>query len=188
MSAAFSAFLDAIFIPTPSPSHELATTNRCLYILFEFIILSMFFILNIFFVFTMLSYCLYYITYIALFILFVLFVLFVLYYIIILLYCVILCYIILYYYIVLYYYIIILYYIILLYYTVFALKGKLKNIGGVSPRQKSDPHHAIFFRHWLRTGSKPGMTDFIMRLVQALQGAFDCEGYKHTAHAHKKRL
>ena len=52
-------------------------------------------------------YYLYYIAYIALFILFVLFVLFVFYY------------------------------IILLYYTVFALRGKLKNIGGVSPIRKA---------------------------------------------------
>lgn len=73
----------------------------------------------------MLLYCLYYIVYTMLFILyyityialFILFVLFVFYYIIILLY----------------------YYIIILYYTVFALRGNLKNVGGVSPARKAKP-------------------------------------------------
>lgn len=81
---------------------------------------------------------------------------------IILLYCVILC------------YIIILYYIMLLYYTVFALRGKLKNIGGVSPARKAEIPPVGFLgccAGRVQIGGKARMPGFTVRLVEALQGA-----------------
>ena len=85
-----------------------------------------------------------------------------------------------------YYYIIILsYYYIILYF--FALRGNLKNIGGVSPARKAKPPPVGFLglcrTHPNRRQAKDAR--FAVRLVEAPQGAFDCEGYKYTTHTHK---
>ena len=86
------------------------------------------------------------------------------------------------------YYIILLYcYIIIPYYTVFALRGKLKNIGGVSPARKAKPPPVGFWDLCRTHPERRQGTDarFAVRLVQALQGARAGGGYTYPTHTHK---
>ena len=83
------------------------------------------------------------------------------------------------------YIVILLYYYIILY--LFCLKGKLKNIGGVSPARKAQSPPVGFLglcrKHPVRRQVKADR--FTVRLVQALQGTRAGWGYTYPTHTHK---